>query len=262
MKEKTYQFGKSKLTLRFGDITTTDTQVIVSSDDYYLSMGGGVSASISKAGGNEIALDAAKNVPAELGDVVVTTAGRLKSKFVFHGITIGNGTDRTEPKDIVKSTTIKCLDLLTTLNVNSISFPALGAGMAGFSYEDVAIEMSKVISEYLAKSKLELDVIIYLFDRYGKMQPTDYIVFFEAFANKAPQIAVKEINEPQIEKELPKPNLKATVSETEQEIKAKRLHHLRNLLGALEDQRNRIEVKLIDQLENSDSKEYQNSRVN
>ena len=60
MTEKTYKIGKSKLTLRFGDITTTNTQVIVSSDDYYLSMGGGVSASILKAGGNEIALDAAK----------------------------------------------------------------------------------------------------------------------------------------------------------------------------------------------------------
>jgi O-acetyl-ADP-ribose deacetylase (regulator of RNase III) len=255
MKEKTYKFGKSKLTLRFGDITKTDTKVIVSSDDYYLSMGGGVSASILRAGGNEIALDAAKKVPAKLGDVVVTTAGRLKSEFVFHAITIGSASDKTDPKEIIKSTTIKCLDLLTTLSVNSISFPALGAGAAGFSYEDVAIEMSKVISDYLSKSKLEHEVVIYLFDRYGRMQPTDYIVFFEAFATNAPQIAQKEITEP--EKKVAKPNLKASAHETEQEIKSKRLHYLRNLLGSLEDQRNRIEEKLIDQLENSDSKEYQ-----
>lgn len=256
MTEKTYKIGKSKLTLRFGDITTTDTQVIVSSDDYYLSMGGGVSASILKAGGNEIALDAAKKVPAKLGDVVITTAGRLKSNFVFHAITIGKVTGKTGPKEIVKSTTLKCLNLLQTLSVNSISFPALGAGAAGFSYEDVAIEMSKVISEYLSASSDEVEVVIYLFDRYGRMQPTDYIVFFEAFASNAPQIAKQEITKPKKE-EVVKSNLKASANETEQEIKSKRLHHLRNLLGSLEDQRNRIEEKLIDQLENSDGSEYQ-----
>ena len=78
MNERIYKFGNSKLILRFGDITNTDSHVIVSSDDYYLSMSGGVSAAILRAGGNEIALDAAKKVPSKLGNVVITTAGRLK----------------------------------------------------------------------------------------------------------------------------------------------------------------------------------------
>lgn len=257
MTEKIYKFGKSKLILRFGDITTTETQVIVSSDDYYLSMGGGVSASILKAGGNEIALDAAKKVPAKLGDVVITTAGRLKAKFIFHAITIGKVTGKTEPKEIVKSTTIKCLTLSHSLNLNSISFPALGAGAAGFSYDEVATEMAKTISDYLINSDLEQEVIIYLFDRYGRMQPTDYIVFFEAFATNAPQIAKREIPK-EIVVEKVQPSIQVSAKETEQEIRAKRLHHLRNILGILEDQRNRLEEKLIDLLESSNSEEYQN----
>ena len=44
--EKAYQFGKSRLIIKFGDITSAMTDVIVSADDAYLSMGGGVSASI------------------------------------------------------------------------------------------------------------------------------------------------------------------------------------------------------------------------
>ena len=72
-----YQFGKSQLNLEFGDIVTSDAQVIVSSDDCYLSMGGGVSRSIRRAGGDDIVLDAAKKIPAALGSVVVTTAGKL-----------------------------------------------------------------------------------------------------------------------------------------------------------------------------------------
>lgn len=259
MTEKTYKFGKSNLTLRFGDITKTDTQVIVSSDDYYLSMGGGVSASILKAGGNEIALDAAKKVPAKLGDVIITTAGRLKSRFIFHAITIGKVTTKIEPKDIVKSASIKCLDLLGTLNLNSISFPALGAGAAGFSYEDVAVEMSEIISEYLAKSDKQIDVVIYLFDRFSRMQPIDYIVFFEAFASKSPRIAKKEITEERIEKvEMIKTfSFKSSIAETEQEIKAKRLHNLRKLLGTLENQRYSLEEKLVELLDSNDSEEYE-----
>ena len=70
--EKAYQFGKSRLIIKFGDITSAMTDVIVSSDDAYLSMGGGVSASILRAGGDAIARDARKNVPCQMGDVVVT----------------------------------------------------------------------------------------------------------------------------------------------------------------------------------------------
>lgn len=257
MNEKIYKFGKSKLILRFGDITTTDSQVIVSSDDYYLSMGGGVSAAILQVGGNEIALDAAKKVPAKLGDVVITTAGRLKSKFIFHAITIGNHREKNDSKKVIESTTIKCLSLLDSLDIDSISFPAIGSGAANFNYEEVAVEMANVISEYLQNSPKERIVTIYLFDRFGKMQPIDYVVFFEAFATRSPHIAEKEIKK-EIDKSVKKEELlNISSKDTEQEIKAKRLHNLRSILGSLEDQRNRLEEKLINLLEKDSSEEYQ-----
>ena len=43
---RTYKFGESQLTLTFGDITTSEAQVLVSSDDCYLTMSGGVSAAL------------------------------------------------------------------------------------------------------------------------------------------------------------------------------------------------------------------------
>ena len=114
--------------------------------------------------------------------------------------------ETTDSKKIIGSATVKCMNLLETLDANSISFPALGAGAAGFDYEDVAVEMSKVISDYLTESKEKLEVIIYLFDRYGRMQPTDYIVFFEAFAIKAPQFVDKQVKAPH--SQTSKPSLK------------------------------------------------------
>ena len=83
MKSRKYQFKKSFLTLLFGDITTSKAQVIVSSDDFYLTMGGGVSAAIHRAGGNQIVIDASKKVPAKLGEVIVTSAGNLPADHIY-----------------------------------------------------------------------------------------------------------------------------------------------------------------------------------
>lgn len=153
MNKRTYKFGASRLTLEFGDITASKAQALVSSDDYYLTMGGGVSAAIRKAGGNAIVQDASKKVPATLGDVVVTTAGTLRADYIFHAVTIGPGAEEMSAEAVINQTTRRCLNLLDSLNLNSIAFPAIGAGNAGFSYEDAAIQMAEVIAEHLKRCK-------------------------------------------------------------------------------------------------------------
>jgi O-acetyl-ADP-ribose deacetylase (regulator of RNase III) len=189
---KSYQFGKSDLTIQFGNIVSAKTQVIVSSDDYYITMGGGVSASIFRAGGQEIMIDAAKKVPAKLGDVVVTTAGRLQAQYVFHAITIEQFAQAKPGRQVVKSAVTRCFDLLDALGLDSISFPAIGAGVAGFSYEDVAVEMADTIAERIRRSDRPLHVALFLFDRFGRMQPIDFVQFFEEFARRVPQIAAHD----------------------------------------------------------------------
>ena len=89
--QRTYRIAGSQLTIDFGSVLDVPTEVVVSSDDYQLSMGGGVSAAIRIAAGNALVLDAAKAVPREAGDVVVTTAGALPARYVFHVVTIGQG---------------------------------------------------------------------------------------------------------------------------------------------------------------------------
>jgi len=197
MKNRSYQFGESRLTIEFGDITSTNAQVIVSSDDYYITMGGGVSGSILRAGGQEIMIDAAKKVPAKLGDVIVTTAGRLQAQYIFHAITIEQygGSDQA-PAKTVRDSVSRCFELLGALGLASIAFPAIGAGVAGFSYEDVAVEMADVVAEKLARSDRPIEVTLFLFDRFGRMQPIDFIRFFEEFARRVPEIAVREVASP------------------------------------------------------------------
>lgn len=51
MESRQYAFNKSTLTIRFGNIIESQSEVIVSSDDCYVTMSGGVSRAILRAGG-------------------------------------------------------------------------------------------------------------------------------------------------------------------------------------------------------------------
>lgn len=191
---RTYKFNNSSLVIKFGNILDTDKEVIVSSDDFMLSMGDGVSKAILKKGGDAIVNNAFKMVPAEIGDVVVTTAGKLNQKYVFHAITIAPckhkraGMDDKDWLDlqvyVIKHVVDRCFQLLLALNLKSVAFPCIGAGHAGFSYEKVADVMAESISENLAKTNKTYEIELYLFDRYGRMGVMDYIIFFENFAKR------------------------------------------------------------------------------
>ena len=188
---RTYQVGSSTLSLQFGDILLSDADVLVSSDDYMLSMGGGVSASIAEAAGSALELDATKAIPRQLGDVVVTTAGALAARYVLHVVTIGPSRDEghdLQLVDVIERATMRCLELLPLLDVRSIAFPALGTGVAGVSTEDAAVGMAAAALSFLGGSTVAYDVQLRFRPR-DAMRDEDYISFFEVFAARLPSLA-------------------------------------------------------------------------
>lgn len=187
--ERKYKINQSELIVRFGNILESKAEIIVSSDDNYLTMEGGVSQAILNKGGVEIKQDAKKNVPAQLGDVVVTTSGKMLQKYIFHCITLKNINGeriRIQEDDvhrfIIRHSVEKCLRMMTMLGIESIAFPSIGAGSAHIPFETVALHMAEVITEFLTKTNKRYVVEIYLYDRYQKMDIGDYIVFFENIA--------------------------------------------------------------------------------
>ena len=245
--EKAYQFGKSRLIIKFGDLTSAVTDVIVSSDDAYLSMGGGVSASILRAGGDVIARDARKNVPCQMGDVVVTSAGKLEAKYVFHAITIDwSQKDEFTVEKSINSIIKKSLNVLSVLGLKSIAYPAIGTGAARYSLEDVAHFMSMAISEFLSNSDEELEIYIYLMDRYGRRTAIDYIVFFEQFYRRmfTSGVDIAEVNPAETEAHA-----------KQWDMKSMRLNHLNSYLIKLEEQRMNFEMKLIEAIEKNDNEQ-------
>jgi O-acetyl-ADP-ribose deacetylase (regulator of RNase III) len=238
VKKRTYAIGRSTLTLEFGDLTKSNADVLVSSDDVYVAMQGGVSSAILRAGGESILIDAAKRVPVQVGDVVVTAAGLLPAKHVFHAITIAY--DSEGPKDLVATTTRRCLALLDSLRLSSIAFPAIGAGVAGFPYEDVATQMAEAIVDFLATAERPFDVTVYLLDRFGRMQPEDFVGFFEQVAIQTNGVLATERRSSQAARQ----SRRARVASdgTPQQLRTNRVLEL----GRLDGERHSLENRLAD----------------
>lgn len=195
--ERIYHFKNSQVKVVFGNITQSTTEVIVSSDDCYLSMGGGVSGMIRKCAGRIIFNDVKKHIPAKLGDVIVTSAGNLLSKYIFHIVTIGtkqlslnrNSQYESNPdikRYVIENSINKCFRLLSSLDLTSIAFPAIGAGSAKIPYEEVASHMIRSIATNLERTNKSIQVELYLYDRYNKMTEWDFLPFFEKIGKYLP----------------------------------------------------------------------------
>ena len=133
-----YDFpGGRRLSIRRGNITEEVVDAIVSSDNEYLTMGGGVSRSIRYNGGPGIRLEAQRYIPVRPGRAVVTSAGGLTARFVFHGVTLSfERSGLVVPsRDLIAEIVASCFYHADTLNVRSIAFPLLGTGTGGFSRE-------------------------------------------------------------------------------------------------------------------------------
>ncbi len=203
MEPRKYYYNNSTLTIIFGDILQSKAEVIVSSDDTAIDMVGGLSRSIRKAGGDIICTDAQKKLPAQVGDVIVSTSGELQyQKYVFHCLTI-NHEHKHEVFEglisnsddinnyILQHSVDKCFRLMQALDITSIAFPCIGAGLAHIPLKKVAEIMASAISSNLCKTQKPYEIELYLFERSGYdnnsqvMSEMDYIDMFENFAIKA-----------------------------------------------------------------------------
>jgi O-acetyl-ADP-ribose deacetylase (regulator of RNase III) len=166
----TYRIGRSVFRVGYADLAQSPAEVLVSSDDNYLSMGGGVSRSLLHAGGAEIQSHARKLLPLKQGDVAVTTAGRLRAKYIFHAVTIDLDQGRFPDPPSIKTLVDRSLDLAESLHIRSITYPALGTGTGGFSYQEAAEIMVRTIADRLAADPPVEEVSLALRHRAGVRQ--------------------------------------------------------------------------------------------
>lgn len=160
------QFGACRLELVQGDITRQNVDALVTAANRQLAGGGGVDGAIHSAAGPGLLDELKLRYPrgCETGEAVVTSAGKLAAKFVFHAVgPVWRGGHQGEPKKLA-SAYRKCLLLAIEHECQSIAFPAISTGVYGYPMDLAANASLKVVREFIDENAKPPLVRFVLFD--------------------------------------------------------------------------------------------------
>ncbi len=136
-----------KVLLYNGDITWLNVDVIVSSDNSQREMPTGVSLAIKNRAGESV-LQELKASQLNLLHVIVTGAGKMRNKKIFHAI-IHEGNTIHSPKEITKN----CIELADKMKFESMAIPIFGTGGLGLDFQKTSREIFEAIQENLPKTQ-------------------------------------------------------------------------------------------------------------
>ena len=162
-----HQFSNGRtLKLVVGDITRQQADAIVNAANSALAGGGGVDGAIHRAGGPSIMQELDK-IRAEVGGcptghAVVTGAGKLPARFVFHAVgpVYRDGTHQ-EPAWLA-SCYRKCLELAEENDVKTISFPSISTGVYGYPIRDAAPIALRETSRHLDRPETTVQAVLFV----------------------------------------------------------------------------------------------------
>jgi O-acetyl-ADP-ribose deacetylase (regulator of RNase III) len=154
-----------KIVVKKCDITEIEADAIVNAANSYLEHGGGVAFAIVKKGGNAIQEESREYVrkhgPVPTGEVAVTSAGRLKAKYIIHAVGPIYG---VEGEEKLESAIRRSIEKAEELGIKRIAFPAISTGIYGYPYNICAEIMAKVFSN--KNPDMEIIVCLYSEDAY------------------------------------------------------------------------------------------------
>jgi O-acetyl-ADP-ribose deacetylase (regulator of RNase III) len=153
---------RSKITVRQGDLTESDTDAIVNAANNELILGGGVAGAIRTLGGPTIQAECDRIGPISLGEAAITGAGRLKTRHVIHAASMQLGGLTIEAN--LRAATRNALRRADENRLKSIAFPAIGTGIAGFPLQRCAEVMLDEVRAHLETATSVQRVEFVLFD--------------------------------------------------------------------------------------------------
>lgn len=136
----------------YGDVTRLEADALISSDDVHLSAASGLSKAIREAAGVRLGYDIRKfALPRPLGSVLVTSAGQLPAKYIFHTMTISF--DEPPQFDLLIPKLIRrVLEISAQLEVTSIAMPMINAGLVSVPPEVILRVIVEGSSCFLASN--------------------------------------------------------------------------------------------------------------
>jgi O-acetyl-ADP-ribose deacetylase len=154
------EYLDGRVLVKVGDITDETTDAIVNAANWTLLGGGGVDGTIHSKGGSEILIECKKirqnNFPNGLatGEAVITTAGRLLSKFVIHTVGPIFGENNGRDAELLTNSYQNCLKIAVEHKLLSIAFPSISTGVFEFPKQEAAKTSSIAIAEFLKTDSL------------------------------------------------------------------------------------------------------------
>jgi O-acetyl-ADP-ribose deacetylase (regulator of RNase III) len=165
-----------KLVLQEGDITRIPVDAIVNAANSALAGGGGVDGAIHRAGGGSLMreLDAIRRRTGgcPTGSAVVTAAGNLPARYVFHAVGPVYRDGRHGEPELLAACYRQCLALAEERDLRSISFPAISTGVYGYPMEEAARIAVGVVLAHFENPAARLERVIFVL--YGKAAYATY----------------------------------------------------------------------------------------
>jgi len=126
-----------RITAVQGDITAQEVDAVVNAANRGMRGGGGVDGAIHRAGGPAILEDCVARFPHGLatGDAGWTGAGLLPARWVIHVVGPNRHAGQTD-RGLLLSCYVRALEEAAALDVRSIAFPLVGAGVYGWSPQE------------------------------------------------------------------------------------------------------------------------------
>ncbi len=155
---------QGSIRLGVGDITELPVEGIV----YYarpdLVLGSGFGGVITAKGGPKIQEELKKFGRANTTDVVITSGGDLKAKYILHAV--GPRFQEEDLEEKLRKTMHNVLRKAEESGIQSLAFPAMGAGFYAVSLEVCARESLGVVKRHLEDSTGIREVVFCLRDSY------------------------------------------------------------------------------------------------
>lgn len=141
-----------------GDLLDLEVEGIV----YYarpdLMLGSGFGGAIGVRGGPKIQEELKKFGRVPVTETVITSGGNLKAKYIFHAVGPRFQEENLEEK--LRDTIINVLRKADEIRVQSLAFPAMGAGFYGVPLDVCAQITLRKVKEYL-KNETHLREVVF-----------------------------------------------------------------------------------------------------
>lgn len=155
-----------------GDITTLNADAIVNAANSAMlgcfhPLHNCIDNVIHSAAGVQVRLDCndiMKGKEAENGEVIVTKAYNLPSRFIFHTAgPIVCGTVSGENRKDLQKCYEKCLEKADDMKLKSVAFCCISTGVFGYPKDEAAFRAVKTVKDYIALTKSGIKVIFDVF---------------------------------------------------------------------------------------------------